>query len=265
MTAQPVRAQGTNEFTVASMNMERFYNDVKDADNPGSTAVTVTTEAYQRRLNKVSMAIRNVLRMPDIIGAQEVENAAVLGDLARKISADAVAAGQSDPAYQPYTFLGNDGTAINTAMLVKSSRVNTLKVEQFGLNTTFTNATGAQATLNDRTPLVLHAGIKRAGGPDYPVTVISVHQRSLINVDDPTNTGKTVRLKREAQAEYLASLIQAYQAAGEHVISVGDYNAFEFSDGFVDTLGVTKGAPVPASQVVTPPVAGPTRPALVDE
>ena len=92
--------------------------------------------------------------------------------------------------------------------------------------------------LNDRTPLVLHAGIKRGGGqPDYPVTVISVHQRSLINVDDPTSTGITVRLKREAQAEYLATLIQGYQAAGEQVVTVGDYNAFEFSDGFVDSTG----------------------------
>ena len=264
MTAQPVPVQGTNEFTVASFNMERFYNDKADADNPGSTAVVVTTEAYQRRLAKASLAIRNVLNFPDILGAQEIENLAVITDLANRISADAIAAGQPDPAYQPYCFLANDGTAINTAMLVKSTRVNTLKVEQVGLNTTFTNSTGAQAILNDRTPLVLHAGIKRAGGPDYPVTVISVHQRSLINVDDPTNTGKTVRLKREAQAEFLANLIQSYQANGEHVVSVGDYNSFEFSDGFVDTLGVTLGTPVPASQVITPPTAGLVTPPLVD-
>jgi len=34
-----------------------------------------------------------------------------------------------------------------------------------------------------------------------------------------------VRLKREAQAEYLAKLIQGYQAAGEHVVSVGDLSS----------------------------------------
>jgi hypothetical protein len=73
-----------------------------------------------------------------------------------------------------------------------------------------------------------------------------------------------VRLKREAQAEYLAQLIQGYQAAGEHVVTVGDFNIFEFSDGFVDVIGVTKGNPVPASQVVTPPVAGLVNPPLVD-
>ena len=154
MTATPVPAQAATEFTVASFNMERFYNDIVDADNPGSSAVTVTTAAYQRRLAKASLAIRNVLNFPDIVGAQEIENINVLTDLANKISADAVAAGQTDPVYKPYTFLATDGTAINTAVLVKSTRVTTVNVQQFGLTTTFTNSTGAQAVLNDRTPLV---------------------------------------------------------------------------------------------------------------
>ena len=35
MTATPIPAQAANEFTVASFNMERFYNDKADADNPG--------------------------------------------------------------------------------------------------------------------------------------------------------------------------------------------------------------------------------------
>jgi hypothetical protein len=265
MTPLPVPVQAPNEFTVASFNMERFYNDVVDADNPGSSVVKVSTEAYQRRLAKGSLAIRNILNFPDILGVQEIENLNVLTDLANKISSDATAAGQADPVYVPYLFLATDGTGINTGMLVKSTRVTTVKAEQFGLNTTFTNSGGNQAVLNDRTPLVVHVGIKRGGGqPDYPVTVISVHQRSLINVDDPASTGDTVRLKREAQAEYLAKLIQGYQAAGEHVVTVGDYNAFEFSDGFVDALGVVTGNPVTSTQVVTPPVAGLVNPPLVD-
>ncbi|MCU1251455.1 MAG: hypothetical protein JWQ49_4484 [Edaphobacter sp.] len=265
MAPVPVPVQAPNEFTVASFNMERFYNDVVDADNPGSSVVKVTTAAYQRRLAKGSLAIRNILNFPDILGVQEIENINVLTDLANKISSDATAAGQADPVYLPYLFLASDGTGINTGMLVKSTRVTTVKAEQLGRNTTFTNAGGNQAVLNDRTPLVLHVGIKRGGGqPDYPVTVISVHQRSLINVDDPTSTGATVRLKREAQAEYLATLIQGYQAGGEHVVTVGDYNAFEFSDGFVDSLGMITGNPVNPTQVVTPPVAGLVNPPLVD-
>ncbi len=264
LTVPMLPAQTASEFTVASFNMERFYNDTVDQDNPGSSVVVVTTEAYQRRLAKASLAIRTVLNNPDIIGAQEIENINVLTDLANKINTDSSSAGLPDPQYQPYLFLATDPSGINTGFLVKTSTVDALSVTQAGLNTTFTNSMGSQAILNDRTPLVLHAGIKRTGTTDYPVTVIDVHQRSLINVDDPTTTGQTVRLKREAQAEFLANLIQGYQQAGEHVIAVGDFNSFQFSDGFVDVIGVTKGNPVPASQVIQPPVANLVSPNLVD-
>ncbi len=42
LTVQPVPAETASEFNIASFNMERFYNDKADADNPGSSAVTVT-------------------------------------------------------------------------------------------------------------------------------------------------------------------------------------------------------------------------------
>ncbi len=42
--------------------MERFYNDKVDADNPGSSVVVVSTAAYQRRLAKASLAVRNILK-----------------------------------------------------------------------------------------------------------------------------------------------------------------------------------------------------------
>ncbi len=34
--------------------------------------------------------------------------------------------------------------------------------------------------------------------------------------------------------------------------SVGDYNAYQFSDGYVDSLGTIQGTPVPANEVVLP-------------
>ncbi|HZD93432.1 MAG TPA: PxKF domain-containing protein, partial [Candidatus Sulfotelmatobacter sp.] len=63
--------------------------------------------------------------------------------------------------------------------------------------------------------------------------------------------GARVRAKREAQAEFLANLLQSHQAAGENVVSVCDCNAFEFSDGYVDIIGAILGHPTPADQVVT--------------
>ena len=265
LTIPTLPLQSAKEFTVASFNMERFYTSDSTAAKrtPAARSSSSPPPPTSVASRKASLAIRNVLNSPDIIGAQEIQDLEGLTDLANRVSTDAQAAGQTDPAYSPYLFLATDGTGINTGFLVKNT-VTVQKVEQFGLTTTFTNATGTQATLNDRTPLVLHAGIKRAGAADFPVTVIDVHQRSLNGVDDPTSTGQTVRLKREAQAEFLANLIQSYQSNGEHVISVGDYNSFQFSDGFVDTIGVTKGNPVPANQVIVPPMANLVTPNLVD-
>ena len=245
MTYIPVPVAAANEFTVGSMNIERFYSNT-----PASGAVTITADAYQRRLSKVSLLLRNVQQMPDIIGMQEVGTLQTLNDISAKISADALAANQPDPRYATCLFQGNDPSGINTAFLVKTTRVTVNDCTQFGKVTMFTNSTGAQAVLNDRPPLVLHATVNATGYAPFPVTVISNHLRSLNSEDDTTSTGATVRLKREGQAEFLANLIQGYQANGEKVVALGDLNAFPFSDGYTDSLGVIKGTPTPSSQVV---------------
>jgi predicted extracellular nuclease len=61
-----------------------------------------------------------------------------------------------------------------------------------------------------------------------------------------------VRAKRAAQAEYLAGLVQARLTArpDERLVLVGDFNAFQFSDGLVALIGTIKGTPAPASEVV---------------
>jgi hypothetical protein len=83
------------------------------------------------------------------------------------------------------------------------------------------------------------------------VTVIVNHLRSLSGVDDPAD-GNRVRSKRRAQAEFLANLIQARQATdpNEHIISIGDYNAFQFNDGYVDSIGTIAGTPTSCDEVV---------------
>src|SRR5262249_22406312 len=188
-----------------------------------SSAVDVTQTAYNNRLAKVSLAIRDVLGSPDIVALEESENQSVVADIAAKISADAVAAGEPDPqyvaygtgtSYAPYT---NDIGGISVGFLVKST-VDTVKIEQLGASNVFTDPRDGSTlqTLNDRPPLVLHAGIKRSNAKDYPVTVIVNHLRSLSSENDPSS-GVFVRTKKELQAEFLASLIQGYQTAGEHV------------------------------------------------
>jgi len=280
MSVQPAPAPASNEFRVAAYNIERFFNtnsaddidfDPVTGKTENSSAVDLTQTAYNNRLAKVSLAIRNVLGSPDIVTLEEPENESVVADIAAQISKDAITAGEPDPqyvaygtgtSYAPYT---NDVGGISVGFLVKST-VDTLKVEQFGANSVFTDPRDGSTlqTLNDRPPLVLHAGIKRSAAKDYPFTVIVNHLRSLSDENDPSS-GVFVRAKKELQAEFLANLIQGYQTAGEHVISVGDYNAFEFSDGYIDILAtVTNQNVLPATQVVEPGMPDLVIPSAVD-
>jgi predicted extracellular nuclease len=249
-SAVPVRDAAADEFTVASFNLERFFDTV---DDPAISEPVLTPGAFDNRLNKTSLAVRNVLRFPDILGVEEAENLATLQTLAKRINDDAVLAGQPDPQYQAYLVEGNDIGGIDVGFLVKgSARVEVLSVTQEGKDETYIDPdTGLPALLNDRPPLVLEAEVQPPTGAAAPVTVIVNHLRSLNDIDDPAD-GNRVRHKRRAQAEYLAGLVQGRQAADpdERIVSVGDYNVFQFNDGYVDSMGTIKGTPTPPTDVV---------------
>jgi uncharacterized protein len=247
--AIPVPTPTASEFTVGSFNMQRFYDTV---DDPGGDTV-LTAAAFNRRLNKASLAIRNVMRSPDIIGIEEMENLSTLQAVATKVNSDAVAAGDANPSYQAFLVEGNDQGGIDVGFLVKTARVNVVDVTQFGKTTTYVEPNGTTSILNDRPPLVLRATVNKPAGGTEAITVIVNHLRSLTDVESPTD-GPRVRAKRRAQAEFLANLIQSRQTADptERIIAVGDMNAFQFNDGYVDVIGTIKGTPAPPDQVVLP-------------
>jgi len=247
MSAVPVRDAAATEFTVASFNMQHFFNATKD----DSGTVQLTAAGYARRLAKASLVIRNVLKMPDVIGIEEIENGATLTDLANQVNGDASSAGQPNPQYQGCTFQGNDVGGIDVAILYKSSRVAQDSCEQIGKDTTYIDpSTGNQAILNDRPPVVFMGTITPAAGSPAQVTVVVNHLRSLISNGDSTADGNRVRVKRLTQAEFLAQLLATHQAAGENVVSVGDYNAFQVNDGTVDVIGTVRGAPLSADEIL---------------
>jgi predicted extracellular nuclease len=249
--AAPVTTPGADQFTVSSFNLERFYNNV---DDPGISEPVLSVDGFERRLSKASLAIRNILRTPDVLGTIEIENLATLQTLAARVNADAVAAGQPDPNYVAYLEEGNDPGGIDVGFLVKSSRVTVVSVTQIGKDTSYVRVDNGQTDLlNDRPPLVLRADVLSDGEP-YPITVIVNHLRSLNGMTDPGGAGARVRQKRRLQAEFLATYIQELQSTNpnERVISVGDYNAFQFNDGWVDLIGTIEGQPTPADQVVEP-------------
>jgi predicted extracellular nuclease len=247
--AVPLPVPPATQFTVASYNVERFFDTVND---PGIGEPVLTAAAFNNRLNKLSLYVRNLLRTPDIIGFQEVENLTTLQAIAAKINADSLAAGDPDPAYQAYLVEGNDVGGIDVGLLVKSTRVDVIDVTQEGKNATYINPNNGQPELlNDRPSLVLRAAVHTPGGGTAPVTVIVNHLRSLSGVDDPVD-GNRVRTKRRAQAEFLANLVQARQVAdpAERLVVIGDLNAFGFNDGYGDSVGTIKGQPTPPDQVL---------------
>ncbi len=253
-----------DEFTIAAYNLERFFDTVND---PSTGEPVLTAAAFAKRLNKASLAIRNYLNAPDIVAIVEVENHSTLQALADKISADAIAAGQPDPAYEAYLFEGNDVGGIDVGFLTKKAnvppdaeRVEVLGVTQHGKATTWIDpSTGAPSLLNDRPPLQLDAMVHFGDGREFPVSAIAVHQRSLNDSDSeepagPTTLGDRVRQKRQKQAEYLAGLVQDLQTADpeRRIVVLGDFNAFDFNDGLGDSMNVVTGTPTPDERTAVP-------------
>jgi uncharacterized protein len=265
LVATSVATPTNDEFTIASYNLERFFDTVND---PGIGEPVLTAAAFDRRLNKASLAIRNNLKMPDIVGVVEVENLTTLQALAARISADAIANSQPDPQYVAYLVEGNDVGGIDVGYLVKTApvagmtpRVAVVEVQQELDGTLFVNPDSSTETLNDRPPLRLNAIIHHGNGASFPVTVIVNHLRSLNGVNSETagsngwpTEGARVRAKRLKQAEDLANLVQTRQTADptERIVLIGDFNAFEVNDGLVHSLAVLAGTPVPDNETAVP-------------
>ena len=239
ISAIPVPTPAAGEFTVASFNIENFNNN-----------------ATQRA--KAALAIRDVLHLPDVIGVIEIFELTGLQALANEIEAI------SGVHYEAH-LVENDHTAgdadQDVGFLVKTSRVQidaVTQVENPGCNgtpatcITFIDPDGNPALLNDRPPLILEGTVDAASLNPRKVFVIVNHTRSFIDVELVAGDGPRVRAKRKAQAEFLADLLQDLQTGnpGVPVISIGDYNAYQFSDGFTDPISVIKGTPTADEEIV---------------
>ncbi|MEE8426211.1 MAG: hypothetical protein V3S15_02930, partial [Woeseiaceae bacterium] len=244
---QGVRTRDRAEFTIGSLNMFRLFDDVDDpADTsvPGRTrndSVRSTAE-YERRRAKFADYILNILDAPDILAVQEVEKLEVLETLAGDI-ADI----EPSVVYSAYLVEGNDIGTIDVGFLVRDT-VAVDDITQLGKDEilVFDNS-----LLNDRPPLLLE-GRSVNEGADYPIAVMVVHNRSLGGIDS-SSSGPRVRAKRLAQAQSIAAKVQAMQTDNPDVrlVIVGDFNAFEFTDGYVDAVGQIAGNFVPDDNLLS--------------
>jgi predicted extracellular nuclease len=240
MSAVPVPTPAAGEFTVAGYNIENFNNN-----------------ATQRQ--KAALAIRDVLHLPDVIGTIEIFELSGLQALANEIES-------ISGVHYEARLIEADGTSgdadQDVGFLVKTSRVqidSVTQIELAGCNgtpatcNTFTDPnTNAPALLNDRPPLVLRATVDAGTLNPRPVIIVVNHTRSFIDIEAVTGEGPRVRAKRKAQGEFLADLLQELQTdnPGTPVMSIGDYNAYQFNDGYTDPIATIKGTPTADDQMV---------------
>ena len=218
----PVRARVAGETTIGSLNLFRACESGDDC---------------AARLAKLSGYIIDVLRSPDILAVQEAMGLGTLQALADQVAID-----DSAVQYMPYLIVGNDVGGINVGFLVRGDRVEIDSVMQLGAGEIF-DYDGSK--LHDRPPLLLE-GHYTANGRDFPLAVMVVHNRSLNGIE-----GERVQLKRLTQAESIAAMVQSFQVANPQtpLTVVGDFNAFEFTDGYVDAVGHIKGSFNPAESL----------------
>ena len=243
VTAAPTPA--ADELTVAALNLLNF-----NPPNPNNAAQVA---AFAARLQKASVVLRTALNTPDILGLIEVGDLNALSQLAARVNADA------GTSYQAFLVEGIDNGPANdqdVGYLVNTARVSIdAEPAPYGKGETFTFC-GDSDILFDRPPFVLRASFQ-----GIPVTVVLNHLKSLIEVNSNApyvsnsgpcdgTVGDRNRLKRRLGAERLADLLQDLQH--ESLVVLGDMNAFEFNDGYVDVMGTVAGAPAAADQVVAP-------------
>jgi uncharacterized repeat protein (TIGR01451 family) len=226
---RPVRARNGAEFTVGTYNL--YVLDQAASD-------------YAVRLQKHSSYIRTVLGAPDVLGVEECLSITELNALAARIHAD-----DATLTYSAYLVEGHDVGGIDSGFLVRDT-VTGVTVTQLGYDVIFTMD---GSYLHDRPPLLLEASYAGNGVP-FAFTVMVNHTRSLNGIDDPVD-GNRVRSKRLAQAQWIAQAIQDYQTANplRPFAMVGDLNAYEISDGYVDVVGQMAGDFVAADNLLSGP------------
>jgi hypothetical protein len=188
------------------------------------------------RMTKLANAVVNYMHSPDVIAVQGAD-ANSLSDLRGYI---ATAGG---PTYSLSTVSSADSNGLYNAFLVNPGNFDGPPTVSLALcgNTVTLPVSGTTEALFDRCPLVLTAKIPRKGISDFTLYAVNANlmDRAALSA---TATTEDTQYRREQQAGLLATqLLEPLETAGDHVMVMGGFNSFEFSDGYVDTMGIVDG------------------------
>lgn len=243
--AVPIPA--STDLTLGSFNVLRLCDDINDAGTGtieftyySDTAGQETDPArVSLKLAQLSAYIREVLRTPDVIAVQEVEKLSILTALANQLQTD------GGVVYDAYLVEGNDPGGIDVGYLVQPSRVQNVSVVALQATETWNDPSSGVTELHDHPPLLLSGEFTGVANQALPFMVINNHTKSRSGVDTSNADGERNRAKRFLQAKSIATLVQAIQTdeltAQIPLIVVGDHNAYQFTDGYADVVGLIAG------------------------
>ena len=232
----PAPIAGYNQLSIGSFNVENLFDTV---DDPLTDDTVLSPAELDLKLGKLSAYIRQVLNAPMVLGLIEVENQTALDALIARINAD-------DPtiSYSGVILDGNDPRGIDNAFLTRGVAVNSVTQLRLMQMTNECSST-PPCTLHDRPSLLLEGSFTKANGQTQDFAVMLSHLRSLSGIDNQGNLSNALRVRRKRleQAVAVAEESQAYQSANPTVpfVSMGDFNAFEFTDGYSDVMGIVRG------------------------
>ena len=240
LTDLSVSGGSAGQFSVGAFNMYR----PSESSDPSV------------RYQKLSKYIIEILQSPDILAVSEIANITVLQTIATQITTD------GGLTYTAYLEEGNDFGGIDVGYLVNEARVTDVTITQLGKDEFWDDPKyGVSTPVHDRPPLLLEGRFLVSSTPYLytPISVIAVHSKSLSGSDESRN-----QQKRLNQAQSIAQMVQDLQTADPEInlVVTGDFNAFQFTDGYVDVLGQIRGEVTPADNVLSATVI--TNPQLIN-
>jgi hypothetical protein len=208
-TLPTVTPVGPNEFSVATLNVENFFDLLPP--HPSSPEPP-DLAAYRLKVAKAAATIQ-AMGAPTIVGLQEVENLGVLEDI---VEAPELA----DYGYVPVLVEGFDSRGIDVGYLVRGDTATLEGVGQYD----------APDGLTSRPPLMITVTLRLAGA-EQTVHVLNNHFSSMAGGELATEP------RRVAQAAWNAALVRELLLASPEarVVVLGDLNSF-YDSPPIDTL-----------------------------
>lgn len=234
------------EVTIATQNMYRFFDATDDPAIDDFQEDGTTPEHFAERTAKASLYFRTVMNAPDIIVLTEIENLNTVQAIADKITADDGAI-----VYSAHLIEGQDFGGIDIGFLAKST-VSNIVITQLGASETIAFEAPIfpelPRPLHDRPPLLLNATISK-GSQSRQINVLGVHMRSRSGITGSDR--ERIRHKHLEQALSVANMVQNLQSSTVPLVVIGDFNDFEFSDGYADVIGEIKGEVDPSKNLLS--------------